>query len=171
MKRDLRKVFWWAVYYGVAARIPAWLPSFRWFRAYCAHRFCTDVATTAHINKGARISRHCHIGHNSGIGAGATLMDHVHIGSDVMMGAECYFITGDHEMPGDHQRFQEMPAIVGPIHVEDGVFFGTRVIVMPGVRIGKGAAVGAGSVVTKDVAPGATVAGNPAREIRPRREV
>lgn len=171
MNTDPRKVFWWAVYHSVAAKIPAWLPSLRWFRAYCAHRFCTDVAATANINKGARISRHLVVGDNSGIGAGSILMADVHIGSNVMMGPDCYLITADHAMPGDYETFHDMPAIFAPIHIEDGAFLGGRVTVLPGVRIGKGAAIGAGSVVTKDVPPGATVAGNPAREIRARRQV
>jgi len=50
--------------------------------------------------------------------------------------------------------------------IEDDVWLGTNAVVMPGVRIGRGAVVGAGAVVTKDVPPFTVVAGVPARPIR-----
>lgn len=53
-----------------------------------------------------------------------------------------------------------------PVTIEDRVWIGCRVIVLSGVTIGEGAIVAAGSVVTRDVAPGTLVAGNPARLIR-----
>jgi len=53
-----------------------------------------------------------------------------------------------------------------PIHVERNVWIGFDSCVLPGVRIGRGAVVGARSVVTEDVPPYAVVAGNPARVIR-----
>lgn len=54
----------------------------------------------------------------------------------------------------------------GEIVVEDDVWIGAGAIVLPGVTIGRGSVVGAGSVVTKDVEPGCVVAGVPARLIR-----
>jgi len=55
---------------------------------------------------------------------------------------------------------------VGPLEIGNDVWIGRRAIVMPGVRIGDGAVVGAGAIVTKDVAPYAIVGGNPAKLIR-----
>jgi len=49
--------------------------------------------------------------------------------------------------------------------IEDRVWIGYRAIVLPGVKIGEGAVVGAGAVVAKDVEPYAIMAGNPARKI------
>ncbi|HAY3540432.1 CatB-related O-acetyltransferase [Elizabethkingia anophelis] len=54
----------------------------------------------------------------------------------------------------------------GPIIVEDEVWIGNNVIVMSGIKIGKGAIVAAGSVVTKDIPPFAIVGGNPAKFIK-----
>jgi maltose O-acetyltransferase len=54
----------------------------------------------------------------------------------------------------------------GPVVIEDDVWLGTNVVVLPGVRVGRGAVVGAGAVVTRDVAPFTVVAGVPARPIR-----
>lgn len=53
-----------------------------------------------------------------------------------------------------------------PITIEDGVWVGARSIILPGVRIGRGSTVGAGSVVTRDVEPFTVVAGNPARVVK-----
>ncbi|WP_235508741.1 DapH/DapD/GlmU-related protein [Terrabacter sp. Root85] len=61
-----------------------------------------------------------------------------------------------------------MAPIHRPIHIEEDVFLGARVIVLPGVTIGRGAAVGAGSVVARDVPPGAVVVGNPAKLVKQR---
>jgi acyl-[acyl carrier protein]--UDP-N-acetylglucosamine O-acyltransferase len=56
----------------------------------------------------------------------------------------------------------------GPIIIEDEVWLGTNALIMSGVRIGKGAIVAAGAIVTKDVPPYAIVGGNPARIIKMR---
>ena len=55
------------------------------------------------------------------------------------------------------------PIIARPVVIEDDVWIGIGAILLKGVRIGRGARIGAGAVVTKDVPPGATVAGNPAK--------
>lgn len=55
---------------------------------------------------------------------------------------------------------------VRPVVIEDSVWLGAGVYVMPGVRIGRGSVVGAGSVVTRDVPPMVVAAGNPAQVVR-----
>lgn len=59
----------------------------------------------------------------------------------------------------------------GPIIIEDDVWLGYGVIVLSGVRIGRGAIIGAGSVVTKDVPAGAIAVGMPARVMRMRADL
>jgi acetyltransferase-like isoleucine patch superfamily enzyme len=54
---------------------------------------------------------------------------------------------------------------IRPVVIEDDVWLASRVIVLPGVRIGRGSVVGAGSVVTKDVPAFCLAAGNPARAL------
>ena len=54
---------------------------------------------------------------------------------------------------------------VAPVHIGKGVFIGTQSTILPGVTLGEDAIVGAGSVVTSDVAPRTIVAGNPAKEV------
>jgi acetyltransferase-like isoleucine patch superfamily enzyme len=53
-----------------------------------------------------------------------------------------------------------------PVHIGDHVWVGARAVILKGVTIGDGAVIAAGSIVTKDVAPGTLVAGNPARPVR-----
>ena len=54
----------------------------------------------------------------------------------------------------------------GEIHIGEDCWLGGNVIVLPGITIGQGCTIGAGSVVTKDVPPYKVVAGNPARIIK-----
>ncbi|NHC47104.1 sugar O-acetyltransferase [Motilibacter sp. K478] len=86
------------------------------------------------------------------------------IGSDVLIGPGARLYTPNH--PLDPELRRQGYERVLPIRIEDNVWLGGSVVVLPGVTIGESAVVGAGSVVTKDVAPGAVVAGNPARPIR-----
>jgi acetyltransferase-like isoleucine patch superfamily enzyme len=66
----------------------------------------------------------------------------------------------------DHPLQSRFPAMAAPVTVERGAFVGANVTVLAGVRIGARSFVGAGSVVTADVAPGTLAAGVPARAIR-----
>jgi maltose O-acetyltransferase len=168
--REPGRVFWWLVYTALASRLPSWSRSAKRFRVFCARRFCADVHPTANINAHAILSWSSRIGAHGGVGAHSRLGGPVTIGAHVTMGPDVHFITGIHPVPGDYGSFRDMPASQGPIVVEDDVFIGARVTILPGVTVGRGAAIGAGSVVPKDVAPGATVVGNPAREVR-RRQV
>jgi putative colanic acid biosynthesis acetyltransferase WcaF len=67
---------------------------------------------------------------------------------------------------GSHDLSQpSLPLITGTIEIGVDAFIGAQALILPGITIGEGAVVGAGSVVTKDVAPWTIVAGNPAKEI------
>ncbi len=89
---------------------------------------------------------------------------HITIGNNVNLAPETMILTGSHD-PDSKETFD---AYLKPVIIEDYVWIATRAIVLPGVRLGQGAIVGAGSVVTKDVEAGWIVAGNPARPIRKR---
>jgi maltose O-acetyltransferase len=169
-KRNRTWILWWALYAGVATHLPSWSKASKRLRVQCAMRFCRSVDPTANINRKARIGRLTVIGPHGGVGERSVLSGDVTIGPHVTMGPECFFVTGDHPIPPSYGHFRDMKSTHRPIVVEEDAFLGARCVVLPGVNIGRGAAVGAGSVVVKDVAPGATVVGNPAREIK-RREV
>jgi maltose O-acetyltransferase len=57
-----------------------------------------------------------------------------------------------------------------PVIIGDDVWIGTRAIIMPGISVGKGAIIGASSVVTKDVPEYAIVCGNPAKVVKSRKD-
>ena len=86
----------------------------------------------------------------------------IEIGHDVFIGPKVNLITINHDVDPDNRSATYGRRIV----IEDKVWIGINATVLPGVKIGYGAIIGAGSVVTKDVEPMTIVAGNPARFIK-----
>jgi acetyltransferase-like isoleucine patch superfamily enzyme len=100
---------------------------------------------------------------NHGCSIGATQL--VRIGDRCNIGSQCILIDNAfHEL--DPERRNEQPASA-PVILEDNVWLAARVIVLPGVTIGKNSVIGAGSVVTRDVPPDVLAAGIPAKVLRP----
>lgn len=89
--------------------------------------------------------------------------DKIWIGSCVNIAAEVRIYTREHDI--DDPFFSETG---GPVTIEDYAYIGTRVTILPGVKIGAGAVVASGAVVTKDVPPYMLVGGVPAKVIRER---
>lgn len=89
--------------------------------------------------------------------------DNITIGSSVNIAAEVRIYTREHDI--DDPFFAEKG---GPVVIEDFVYIGTRVTILPGVTIGRGAVVASGAVVSKNVAPFMLVGGVPAKPIRER---
>ncbi len=90
----------------------------------------------------------------------------VEIGDHVMLAAGVLFVTHDSANWVFREQEQYNKTMkFGKIKVCNNVYIGSRAIIMPGVTIGEGSVVGAGSVVTHDVAPGTIVAGVPAKVI------
>ncbi|RFZ85797.1 acyltransferase [Mucilaginibacter terrenus] len=94
----------------------------------------------------------------------------VSIGNYVLFGSRIYISDHSHgAVSGDelhHPPINRSLISKGPVIIEDNVWIGEGVCVMPNVRIGRNAIVGANAVVTKDVPPNAVVAGVPARVIK-----
>jgi acetyltransferase-like isoleucine patch superfamily enzyme len=92
------------------------------------------------------------------------------IGRNVGIGAGVKIITSKHAEAGRRVPILHSPIEFAPVTIEDDADLGIGAVVLPGVTIGRGALVGAGAVVTRDVAAYAVVAGNPARLLRTRAE-
>jgi acetyltransferase-like isoleucine patch superfamily enzyme len=111
-----------------------------------------------------------HIGDETWIGQSCFLHSAggIHIGARVGIGPSVMVLTSTHAELGRSTPPLASPLEFAPVHIEDEVNIGIGSIILPGVRIGRGAKVGAGSLVTADVAPYAIVAGSPARFLRER---
>ncbi|MCB1886653.1 MAG: acyltransferase [Rhodocyclaceae bacterium] len=90
------------------------------------------------------------------------------IGDDVLIGARAMLLSAGHGIDGGALEISRNPIVGAPIRVGRGAWIGAGSIVLPGVSIGDGAVIGAGSVVTLDVAELCIAVGNPARTIRRR---
>lgn len=114
--------------------------------------------------------RSVHIGEYSAINAYTHIWGHygVRIGNRVMIASHTAITSLTHDYTRPNMRFAL--AIGGPVVIEDDVWIGSHVVIMPGVTIGRGAVVGAGAVVRDNVPPFAIVAGIPARILRYRPE-
>lgn len=140
----------------------------KYVRKIGAKFFLESCGNNVNIEKNSKFSSRCTIGNNSGIGINARL-GVVHIGDNVMMAPDCVALTQNHQfkrvdIPMNCQGVQEEK----PIYIGNDVWIGQRVIILPGVHIGNGVIIGAGSVVTKNVKDYDIVAGNPAKVIRNR---
>lgn len=92
------------------------------------------------------------------------------IGANVGVGPAVRILTSTHAEAGRDVPILHSPLELAPVIVEDDADLGVGAIVLPGVTVGRGAQVGAGAVVTRDVPPYSVVAGNPARVLRERPE-
>lgn len=163
------------MYYHIARRLPSSDGSmgrcYQAVRYFFARRFLENCGKNVNFEHGARFDSNISIGDNSGIGVNCLVGGSSVIGSNVMMGPECILYSQNHahdriDIPMNRQGFSEDK----PVNVGDDVWFGARVIVLPGVHIGSHCIIGAGAVVTKDVPDYAVVGGNPAKILRMRNE-
>ncbi|KAG2431722.1 hypothetical protein HXX76_009218 [Chlamydomonas incerta] len=90
----------------------------------------------------------------------------VTIGSRVLFGPNVQVYAAAHPLDGHVRNGTKGPEYALPISIGDDVWVGGGAIILPGVSVGSGSVVGAGSVVTRNVEPFTVVAGNPARLVR-----
>ena len=163
------------LYYSLAKHLP---PSYsglklgqKKLRAFCGKLMLKSCGKNVNIEKCAFFSPKVSLGDYSGIGVDAKIYGACTIGNYVMMGENCTIITRNHkfdrtDIPMMEQGFEEEK----PVSVGNDVWLGDRVILLPGVHLGDGCVIGAGSVVTKDIPPYAVACGVPAKVLRYRGE-
>ncbi len=130
------------------------------------------VAATSCFGGAVRITGAGSVGDLLSIGPGCYITGPLHIdltapvriGARVYIGYDVSLLTVDHELGDSAQRCGRR--VYRGISIEDGVWIGSRVAILPGVRIGKGSVVAAGAVVARNVPPQVLVGGVPAKFIR-----
>jgi len=122
----------------------------------------TKIGTFVEIQKGVTIGKNCKISSHTFICEGVRIEDNCFIGHNVTFINDKYPRATNPD--GSMQTEEDWVCI--PTYVKKGASIGSSATILCGVTIGEGAIVGAGAVVTKDVPPGATVAGVPAKLIR-----
>lgn len=121
----------------------------------------TKVGTFVEIQKGASIGKDCKISSHTFICEGVTIEDEVFVGHNVTFINDKY----PRATTEDGQMQTEADWVCVPTVVKRGASIGSSATILCGVTIGEKAIIGAGSVVTHDVPPGAVVAGVPAQTL------
>jgi acetyltransferase-like isoleucine patch superfamily enzyme len=113
------------------------------------------------------------IGSNAKINRGVfiTATDKIKIGNDVLIGPYSVINSGNHNYSNPDIPIRLQGHITKPIIIDDDVWIGANSTILAGVKIGNGAVIGAGAVVTKDVAPYTVVGGVPATFIKNRKQM
>ena len=124
--------------------------------------FFSIRAASLHLGPGVEIGEGAIFAHNTIVTCDAQIGKHFHCNIFSYVTHDC--------VVGDFVTFAPRVSMNGRIIIEDDVYIGSDATLLPGnankpLIIGKGAVVGAGAIVTKDVAPGTTVVGNPARPL------
>jgi acetyltransferase-like isoleucine patch superfamily enzyme len=117
------------------------------------------------------IGTHSIVEHHVQIGDGVRLHSRVFVPEYSVLEAGCWLGPGVMVTNARYPLSKGAKERLVGAHIEEGAIIGANATLLPGVRIGARTLVGAGSVVTKDVPPGAVVVGNPARIVKQRDEI
>lgn len=173
-------MFFQFLYYGIAQHLPkSTMPVVgkmsKMFRRWCCKHMFAECGQQLNVEQGAYFGNGKDIKAGIYVGLGKNFIMHnrlLTIDDYLMMGEDVMFLGSGHgfdrlDVPMGQQESKEKT----PLYIAGDVWIGARVVVLPGCkRIGHGAIIGAGSVVTKDVPDYAIVGGNPAKLIRFRKE-
>jgi len=159
LRRRLERLAW-DVTWALACR---WTPKpFNPWRLLVLRLFGAEIHGTPFVHQRARVTqpRNLVLHHRAclGDGAHAYALGRIVLHAGATIAQEAYLCTGTHDFTSPR-----LPLQTAPIEVGRDAFVGARAFVLPGLTLGAGCLVGAMAVVTRDVPPGAIVAGNPAR--------
>ena len=120
-----------------------------------------------HVGDGSVITYECNI-FSSGSVAEGTILNRIEIGENVIIGPHVVITSGQHSYEDPSIPIKQQPDICRDITIEDDVWIGANVSIIPGVRIGKGSVIGAGAVVIDNIPPFSVAAGVPAKVLKKR---
>lgn len=131
------------------------------------NKYVEQCGKNVNFERNCSITSTLKVGDNSSIGVNAVVGDYVTIGKDVMMGPNCIIYTRNHkheisDIPFSEQGYEDYK----PVFIDDNVWIGEGVKIMPGVKINKNTVVAAGAIVTKEFPPNCIIGGNPARVLK-----
>lgn len=140
-----------------------YFPNYALRKFYLKKIMKIKIGNQTFIHMGCFFSSNVKIGNNSVIGRQCQLIGDITIKDNVSITAQTYIFSVTH--------FKDSPAFQGQhksVLIEDYAWVGARAVILPGVRIGKGAILGANSTATKSIPNYAVWAGSPAREVSKR---
>ncbi|MBS5951311.1 MAG: acetyltransferase [Clostridium sp.] len=136
-------------------------------RYFLVKNFITSIGSNVNIETRATFDSNISVGDNSGVGINAFIQGPTSIGKHVLMGPDVQIYTRNHRYDRiDIPMYDQGETEIQEVKIGDDVWIGARSIILPGVHIGNGSIIAAGSIVTKDVEPYAIVGGNPAKVIK-----
>jgi acetyltransferase EpsM len=119
-------------------------------------KYQTTIHPSANIASDVKIESGCFVAIGASVAVGVKLGAHVLVNTNASVDHDCLI--------GHYASIGPNAALGGYVQVGDGALIGIGATVLPGIRVGAGSVVGAGAVVTRDVQPGVTVWGVPARK-------
>jgi maltose O-acetyltransferase len=173
----IREIILLAAYYGFARHLPASSARWAWWARPIRRIICCRIFKYAgkniNVQKGAYFGNgsEIEIGNDSDIGVNCLACGPIKIGNDVMIAPDVIILTANHNFDRlDIPMRCQGGTLPRMVTIGDDVWIGTRALILPGIKIGKGAIIAAGAIVTKDVPEYAIVGGNPARVIKYRND-
>ncbi len=166
------KIVMLVLYYSTLQYLPAtnnrYFKLVRFIRSFTIKILFDNAGKNINIERKANFGtgKGISIGDNSGIGVNASIRGPLIIGKDVMMGPDVIILTTSHITTDTDKPMRLQKGVKTKVIIGDDVWIGTRSILMPGIKVGNGVIIGAGSIVTKDIPDYAVVGGSPARIIK-----
>lgn len=164
-----------AIYYAIFYNLPH--SRFLSFTSTWRVWYVSEVLKLMPFDKRSKIEYNVYLSNANGITIGKNcrinenvFIQQAIIGNNVLIAPNVSILSVSHNHENiDIPIVDQGDSLPNPPIIEDNVWLGRNVVVMPGMRIGEGAIVGAGAIVTKDVPPFAIVGGVPAKIIKTRR--